>query len=289
MMGLRTASREGSDYVDLLKRIVGNTIYPQASTVTDEDVAACSAALEALQATKPWVLASHGNLSGASLARLLAYTKRELAVHTYVRRRGLDNVDACIRAVVQEGIPGDLVDAGTLRGGIGILMRGVLRALDVSDRTVIVADSFKGLPPPGVAESVFDREIWYSLADQLPQYNLLCDETLDQVKRNFDAYGLLDDQVLFVEGRFRDSLPNLAPRPLAVIRVDADWYEGTHDVLKFLYPMLSDGGFMIVDDYKLQGCKKAVDEYRVGQRIFDKLQVVDEEDGVVFWRKKGST
>lgn len=167
-------------------------------------------------------------------------------------------------------------------------MRGILKASDCSHRQVIVADSFLGLPPPSEFDSVFDREIWHALADQLQQFNLRCDATLDEVRSNFAAYGLLDGQIEFVEGWFRDSLPKLTQRVLAVIRVDADWYEGTRDVLKYLYPMLSEGGYFIVDDYKLRGCKKAVDDYRVKHRIFDKVQVADEAAGVVFWRKSTS-
>jgi O-methyltransferase len=276
-----------ASYVELLKRAVSNSIYCQPAEVLSEDVESCERALDRVRKEKPWVLASQGNLTGEGLAGILAYTKRSLPVHTYVRRPGLDNVEHCVRTVVDDGIAGDLVDAGTLRGGIGILMRGILHASGDIERKVLVADSFRGLPPPGEVDSVFDREIWYALADHLPQYNLLCDETLDQVRKNFEAYGLLDQQVEFVEGRFCDSLPRLPPRPLAVIRADADWYEGTRDILNYLYPMLSLGGFMLIDDYKLQGCKKAVDEYRVKNKVYDKLRIVDEVDGVIFWRKGG--
>jgi hypothetical protein len=219
------------------------------------------------------------------LAQILAYTKRNLPVHTYVRQPGLDNVERCVRTVLDENIAGDLADVGTLRGGIAILMRGILRAYGDEHRSVVVADSFQGLPPPGEFDSVFDREIWFSLAEHLPQYNLKCEETLEQVKTNFAAYGLLDNRAVFVKGWFKDSLRALAPRPLAVVRLDADWYEGTRDALQALYPMLSEGGYLIVDDYKLQGCKRAVDEYRVKHRIFERLHVADEDDGIVFWRK----
>jgi predicted transcriptional regulator len=71
-------------------------------------------------------------------------------------------------------------------------------------------------------------------------------------------------------------------------RTVSDRYEGTRDVLINLYPMLSDGGYVIVDDYKLEGCRRTVDEFRVQHRVFNKIQICDEEDGVVYWKKETS-
>lgn len=274
-----------SAYVDLLKRILCNSIYPQGIATTASDIETCESAIRAVRAKTPWVLETYKNLDARKLAELLAYTKRSRNVHTYVRKRGLDNLEDCARAVVEAGIPGDFIDAGTLRGGTAILMRGVLKALGARDRRVIVADSFMGLPPPGEWDSLFDREIWFGLLDHLPQYNLKCDENVEEVKRNFASYGLLDEVVEFAVGWFRDSLPALVHRRFALVRIDADWYEGTRDALDALYPRISPGGYVIVDDYKLQGCKRAVDEYRTKHRVFTKIRVADHEDGVVFWQK----
>ena len=74
--------------------------------------------------------------------------------------------------------------------------------------------------------------------------------SLDEVRANFERYGLLDDRVEFLEGWFRDTLPRLArPRPGRCVRLDGDLYESTMDGLTNLYPQLSPGGFLIVDDY----------------------------------------
>lgn len=274
-----------SRYVDLLKRVLRNSIYADAVTVTDADFADCRHAIEGIRQTKPWVLERYSDLSGEKLAKLLAYTKRNRNLHTYVRERGLNNIEVCAQEVIESGVQGDFVDAGTLRGGTAILMRGLLLAYGCKDRKVVVADSFEGLPPPSGQDSVFDREVWYALADVLPQYNLRCDETLERVKANFAAYELLDDQVVFLPGWFKDTLSTLAPSPIALLRIDADWYEGTRDALQSLYPLIPCGGYVIIDDYKLDGCKRAVDEYRIKNRVFEKIRTADEEDGVVFWKK----
>jgi O-methyltransferase len=175
-------------YVDLLKRVLCNSIYGSESDVTDDDIAVCTAALDSIRASKPWVLERYRSLDGQSLAQTLAYTKRSRALHTYVRRPGLDNIEACALDVFASSVPGDFIDAGTLRGGTAILMKGILRAASQEQRKVLVADSFEGLPAPCESDSVFDREIWYAMAAALPQYNLLCLETLDRVKENFVRY-----------------------------------------------------------------------------------------------------
>lgn len=273
------------DYIHLLKKILCNSIYEQEIHITTEDVADCARSIDILRASKPWVFEQYKQITAESLAAILAYTKKNRNVHTYVSRLGLDNIEACARDVVVNDIPGDFIDAGTLRGGTAILMRGILRAYSDYTRNVVVADSFQGIPNPTIRDSIFDREIWFSLADVLPQYNLLCIESLERVRENFSVYGLLDRQVEFLPGWFSETLSGLCDRQFSLIRIDVDWYESVRDVLRLLYPMLSDGGYIIIDDYKLVGCKRAVDEFRVNNKIFDKISVSDEKSGIIFWKK----
>jgi O-methyltransferase len=82
--------------------------------------------------------------------------------------------------------------------------------------------------------------------------------SLEQVKANFDRYGLLDDQVRFLKGWFRDTLPVAPIERLAVLRLDGDMYESPMDTLVNLYPKLSEGGYVIVDDYgAIPACRQA--------------------------------
>src|SRR5919197_6731018 len=85
--------------------------------------------------------------------------------------------------------------------------------------------------------------------------------SLEEVQANFAAYGLLDDQVQFVKGWFSQTLPSLPAQRLAVIRLDGDLYESTMDALKALYPRLSPGGFVVVDDYAMRSSRTAVHDY----------------------------
>lgn len=184
-----------------------------------------------------------------------------------------DSMQACIADVVANNVPGDLLEAGVWRGGMTIFMRGVLKSLDVGDRKVWVADSFSGLPPP---DKIAERNAkWWREADMA--------ESLETVQANFARYGLLDDQVRFIEGFFAETLPGPVGR-LAVLRIDADLYQSTADVLNALYPRLEVGGYLICDDYQnLHDCRRAVDEYRAKRGITDPIVKMDRR--AIYWKK----
>ncbi len=71
---------------------------------------------------------------------------------------------------------------------------------------------------------------------------------------------------------------------LAVLRLDGDMYESTMEALRPLYPKLSKGGYLIIDDYALPGCRAAVDDYRREQRIAEPVIEIDRTG--VYWRKE---
>jgi hypothetical protein len=189
----------------------------------------------------------------------------------------LNNIQECVEAALRDEVPGDLMEAGVWRGGATILMRGVLAAYGVVDRKVWVADSFQGLPPPD------GRGFTQDLTGDLSAFPELS-VSLKQVQLNFERYGLLDDQVEFLEGWFKDTLPAASIDQLAVLRLDGDYYESTIQILESMYDKVSDGGFVIVDDYlHLEACRQAVDDFRVAFSITDELIEVDWNS--VFWRK----
>ena len=109
--------------------------------------------------------------------------------------------------------------------------------------------------------------------------------TVDEVRANFARYGLLDDQVRFVEGWFRDTLPGLRDLTWAVIRVDGDLYESTMDSLENLYGGLSPGGWVIVDDYERAPCRQAVHDFRERNSISEPIVTVDWTG--ICWQKEG--
>jgi hypothetical protein len=180
----------------------------------------------------------------------------------------LENVQQCVKQVIIDDVPGDLIETGVWRGGVAIFMRAILEAYNDRDRIVWAADSFEGLPPPDPDAFPADAGSQLHTADVLAV-------SRDEVARNFDLYGLLDDQVRFLEGWFRDTLPTVRDRTWAVVRLDGDMYESTMDALTNLYPGLAVGGYLIVDDYEYEPCKKAVEEYRAANDITDPVMPID--------------
>ena len=199
--------------------------------------------------------------------------------HTMIGVQRMNNLQFCVESVLKAGVPGDLIETGVWRGGACIFMRGILKAYGVSDRTVWVADSFAGLPPPNASKYP---------ADAGDKHHTLAPLAVDQpaVQANFERYGLMDEQVRFLKGWFKDTLPNAPIQRLAVVRLDGDMYESTMDGLTCLYPKLSPGGYLIVDDYgALRRCRQAVGDYRQAQGITDPIQPID---GIgVFWQRSG--
>lgn len=197
--------------------------------------------------------------------------------HTMVGVDRLNNVRDLVQRALDEDIPGDFIETGVWRGGCCILMRGILAANGTTTRKVYVADSFEGVPPPKPELYPADRD------NRLHKHVELA-VPLEAVKANFDRYGLLDDQVVFVKGPFSDTLPSLQCGSFALIRLDGDLYESTYVALEHLYPKLSPGGFAIIDDFGiLPACRQAVLEYRARHAIEAAIHEVDRSG--VWWRK----
>jgi len=196
--------------------------------------------------------------------------------HSMIGRRRMGNLRLLVERALFDRIPGDFIETGVWRGGACIYMRAVLEAYGVRDRRVWVADSFAGLPPPDVAYPADAGDKFHTFPELAVP--------LETVKCNFEKYGLLDDQVIFLKGWFKDTLPAAATGPLAILRMDGDMYESTMDALTHLYDRVSPGGYVIIDDYRVvDGCRKAVDEFRARRGIADELVEID---GVgVYWQK----
>jgi len=189
----------------------------------------------------------------------------------------LNNIEHCVINVLKNDVPGDVAETGVWRGGAAIFMRAVLKAYGDLKRKVWLADSFQGLPKPDVANypADFGNSLW--TFDPLAV-------SLEKVQANFARYALLDDQVRFVKGWFRDTLPTAPIDKLAVLRLDGDMYESTIVALRSLYPKVSPGGFVIIDDYGcVPACRQAVDDFRAKKGIVETLSPIDWTG--VYWQR----
>ena len=268
-----TDNREPALYLDLLKHCLIGSIYEDAPI--------------------PNFIAGETAAVYCRSKRLRGEDWPSLA-HTMIGLKRLENIQMLVQQILADGIEGDVIEAGVWRGGAAIFMRGVLKAYDVRDRNVWVADSFNGFPP---AESVSEQS-YQSVAlrtavealDHNPKAfanyreQLMNGTSYDEVRNNFEKYNLFDEQVRFLPGWFRDTLPAAPIKKLALLRVDCDLYDSTMDVLQSLYPKLSPGGFTIIDDYyAFEECQKAVNDYVCS--VNAEVTVQRTEDDLVFWRK----
>jgi O-methyltransferase len=197
---------------------------------------------------------------------------------TMIGLKRLDNIQFCVTEALRDGVPGDLVEAGVWRGGAAIFMRAVLAAYGDTTRRVWLADSFQGLPQPDPDTFPLDE------GDRHWELTPLFGIPLDIVRSNFERYGLLDEQVAFLPGWFKDTLPAAPIQAIAVLRVDAEMYQSTYEALTYFYPKVSRGGYVIVDDYgALPSCQAAVTDYRRMHGIEAEIQQIDWSGA--YWRK----
>jgi hypothetical protein len=197
-----------------------------------------------------------------------------LQAHTMIGMDRLNNLQYCIEQVLEDEVPGDLIETGVWRGGACIFMRGVLKAYGVTDRYVWCADSFRGFPYEPMRDD--DR----ALASQPDQSFLQVSQI--EVEQNFERYGLLDRQVKFIPGWFSETLPGPVEN-ISILRLDGDLFVSTMDALKALYPLLQPGGFCIIDDCNVAMCRKAVYEYRDANDVIEPIMNIDGRSA--YWRK----
>lgn len=197
---------------------------------------------------------------------------------TMVGTKRLQNVRLLVESVIGEGVPGDFVETGVWRGGACIMARAVLQAYGVTDRSIIACDSFEGLPEPNAAAFPADEGSTFHTYDDLAV-------SLEQVKANFAKFDLLDDQVVFLKGWFRDTMPLVPSTQVAVLRLDGDMYESTIDPLRSLYDRIPAGGYVIVDDYHVvEASRIALHDFLSARGETPALQEID---GVgVYFRKE---
>jgi hypothetical protein len=198
-------------------------------------------------------------------ARDLTPVLEKVRPFTMVPTESLVDLARVVRAVVTYGIPGQLVECGVWRGGSSFLMAELLRQAGVSDRKVWLFDSYEGLPAPKEIDGA--KAFEYTQNTDSPWYHDNCAAALEQVQQAAAALGL-NPHTEFIKGWFDQTLVPNGERigPIAVLRIDADWYDSVRCCLESLYDQVVEGGFVIFDDYyTFDGCAIAVHEF-LGKR-----------------------
>lgn len=277
-------------YIELLKRSLLNEIYL-------ENELRIHYLCEKLEARTPFIGKSKRRVNYSELHQIdvvLADQHRALQegrevgdhlnnnlqhlvyAHSMIGRKRMDNLEFCINDLLKNDVPGDFMECGVWQGGACIFMRGMLAAHDIESRKVWLADSFDGLPAPEIKED----EGLLITKNEVPGIAV----GLEKVKGNFRKYDLLDDQVGFIKGWFKDTLYDAPVEQLALLRLDGDLYESTMTSLNALYHKVSSGGYIIIDDYgALEQCKRAVDDFRREHNISSEMHTIDWTGA--YWKK----
>ena len=179
-----------------------------------------------------------------------------------------------VRYVVENNVPGAIVECGVWRGGSIMIALLVLMKMGRTDRDVYLYDTFSGMTAPTEKDIVLDGR---SAADLLkqetrkPSANIWAWATREDVTQNVLSTAYPKDRIHLVEGDVLKTIPATSPAQIALLRLDTDWYESTKHELLHLYPCLSRSGVLIIDDYGWwKGARKAVDEY-FGEQPFRPL------------------
>jgi O-methyltransferase len=188
--------------------------------------------------------------------------------------RLLANVRA-IEYIVQNQIPGDIVECGVWRGGSSMAMALALLRLSDTGRDLWLYDTFQGMTDPTDADKMHNGTGAEQLLAAAKQHEvferslMLAYASLEDVRNNMRATGYPMEHIRFVPGPVEQTIPGSLPDRIALLRLDTDWYESTRHELAHLYPRLCSDGILIIDDYgHWQGARKAVDEYFAGSRTF---------------------
>ena len=206
---------------------------------------------------------------------------RAIAPYTMTSREGLLWTR---KTALDAGTDGAFVECGVARGGCSALMSLIARDEDKHRKTWLF-DSYEGLPPQtehdGKQKSIRHKD--RSANDLAEGYCYGSYEDVSQLL--YDKLELSRDDVIMVKGWFQDTLPEYKDNvgKIAVLRLDGDWYESTKCCLENLYDNVSIGGYVIIDDYSLPGCRLAVDQFIETNNL--KVEKTFDKNGRAYWRK----
>ena len=203
----------------------------------------------------------------------------KVANFTATSQERIFSLHEAVKYIVANQIEGDIVECGVYRGGSMMTVAYTLMSMQTINRDLYLYDTFEGMTTP---ESV-DRDCYGKTAsDQLQSTNKLSQESIwcySSLKDVEEAMGLTKyptDKLHFIKGRVEDTLPNQAPKKIALLRLDTDWYQSTYHSLVHLFPLLTQGSVIIIDDYgHWQGARQAVDNYLKENNIKILLNRID--------------
>lgn len=182
--------------------------------------------------------------------------------YTLTSHERVNALRLAVTYIVEAGIPGALVECGVWRGGSMLAVARTLLDCGDTSRDLYLFDTFTEMPAPGPADIDMHGRPVSEYLDELMAQPWLEYLPLDAVRALLADSGYPADKVHFVVGLVEDTIPGLAPDAIALCRLDTDFYASTAHEMEHLFPRISAGGVLLIDDYgEFQGARKAVDEY----------------------------
>lgn len=233
------------NYIELMKKIILNSIYEDG----------------------PWITDGSTFPKGKAL--------------TMIGTRRLNNLQMLIKTVIKDNITGDIIEAGCWRGGAMMFARTILNAYNQMNRSVFMCDSFSGIPQMEDSKYAQDKA-----AHTLGILNYNPVENVYAMLKKLN----LENGTIVVKGYFNETLHKIHAKSFSIIRLDGDTYISTIQSISALYPKLSVGGYIIIDDYLgWISCKQAITDYRKQHNIDEEIIEVFHEKGEwkigVYWKK----
>jgi hypothetical protein len=183
-----------------------------------------------------------------------------------------------IEHIVRHDVPGDIAECGVWNGGSMLLAALALKHFGDLSRKLYLYDTFAGMAKPEEIDKRYDG------VPALPTYedfkaqgkNWGYGGTAEMVRTVMRTSGYPEDKMVFVEGMVEDTIPGTMAERLSLLRLDTDLYRSTYHELKHLYPSLSSGGILIIDDYGYyQGARAATDQYIAENKLKFFLSRID--------------
>jgi len=196
---------------------------------------------------------------------------------------GIERVAAlrqAVQYVVKHNIPGDIVECGVWKGGSMVVVSKTLIESNSTDRKLYLFDTFSGMTAP----TQVDEDLRGADASHLLEATRNVKDSasvwavapLKSVKAVMQSAGYDPEKTVYVEGKVEDTIPAQAPAQIALLRLDTDWYESTYHELVHLFPRISVGGVLLIDDYgHWQGARRAVDQYLAEKNLRILLNRID--------------
>ncbi len=239
-----------------------------------------------------WLSIAHGEDSQEKMAYPDIYSDTEfMELYYKVKDYTMVGIERnyalynAMRYLIRNGAEGQFAECGVWKGGSCMLMCFVLMQHGITDRHIFMYDTFEGMTKPGENDGEREKQEW-SRQQGIDGVNQWCMADLDEVRCNMISTGYPIENIHFVKGRVEATIPSVLPSSLLLLRLDTDWYSSTRHELEFLYPLLKNGGVLIIDDYGAwPGAKKAVDEYFANTAVL--LHRIDETGRIVI--KSGFT